>query len=83
MQPHSTKCVRCGNVEPFINVFATSYFEHFVQHICDVHQDGAFHFCMHPAIDSKLEDLKISCVRCIMEFVASHGGLEIIKEQDS
>lgn len=79
MQPHSTKCVRCGMVQPFIKVFTNSYFEHFMSHRCEVHEDTTFHYCMHPANDSKLEDLKIWCVRCIMQEVANLGGIEIIK----
>lgn len=78
MQPHSTKCVRCGNVEPFVKVFVPSYFEHFVQLKCKVHEEGTFHFCMHPRNDSELEELRTWCVRCIMDEVAKKGGVEII-----
>lgn len=66
MQPLSTLCPFCGMRTPFTKYDRKNYYEHFEMKKCDVH-DSYFFYCMHPKVDSKMEDLQQVCVACCIK----------------
>ena len=64
MQPLSTMCRNCGLRAEFTKVDPISYIEHFEMKECPKH-GSYFHYCIHPAMDSELEDLLTFCVICV------------------
>lgn len=61
LDPLSSMCVLCKCDYPFEKVEKDSYYEHFELKTCPIH-GRCLYWCIHPAADCTLEDLKSSCV---------------------
>lgn len=83
MQPLTTRCPGCGVRTPFSKLLPDSYVEHFEIAECRKHK-SYFHYCIHPAKDCTLEELKQYCVGCVTE-LAVKDGVQIVTpdQQDS
>jgi len=81
MEPLSTMCRSCGTRTPFAKVDSTSYIEHFENKKCDIAKDVTFWYCIHPKINSTIEELQQFCIHCItIDLVNS--DVEIINDPD-
>jgi hypothetical protein len=81
LQPTSTLCPGCFTRTELKKVFVNSYFEHFENKMCDVAKQTTFWCCIHPKIDSKLDELLTFCIHCItVDLVKS--DVQIINSQD-
>lgn len=66
--PRSTVCIdrKCGSTTKFPFVIISSYYEHYELKKCSIH-DTQITYCIHPSVDSELQDLITYCTQCLKE----------------